>query len=576
MDFSNASIAAHFVEIADWLEIQGENAFRVRAYRNASDTISDLSTSLKGMVDRGEDISELKGIGSTIAEKVNELLRTGKINALEKLRSDFPSTLIDLLRIPGLGAKKVGYLYSELGVSDLDSLKQAAESGKISLLRGFGEKSERAILHGLQIAAAANERLRIDDAGEIINRLSTYLSACPAIERFEFVGSYRRSRESIGDIDILAMASNVAQAMDYFTKYPEVSEVLVHGETKSSIRLDRSFQADLRVVPLASWGAAIQYFTGSQQHNIHVRRIAKDMGYKLNEYGLIPNEGTQPTIDASTEEAVYASLKLPYIKPEFRENRFEFDANFAVREQSIINVSDIKSDLHMHTTETDGTESIEVMAAQCAGKGYTHIAITDHSKRVTMARGLTADRALAQWATIDRINSEGNMGLWIFKGIECDILEDGTMDLPDEVLQQADWVLASIHYGQRQSRQQITDRMLNAIRNPFVTAIAHPTGRLIGKRDAYDVDLEAVIQAAQENGTLLEINSNPQRLDLSDVNAMSAASSGVLLTINTDAHSIPNLDLMKYGVMQARRAGIERSQVINTWSLEDFRKHIAK
>lgn len=570
MDLSNHSIAAHFDEIANWLEIQGENAFRVRAYRNAADSIQQLTQSLHQMVKDGEDIDKIKGVGTAIADKTKELVGTGKIKFLEDLRAKYPSSLLALLGVPSLGAKKVGILFTELGVRDLDTLKLAAEQQRIRALKGFGEKTEQSILHGISIASSASERMRIDDASDLIAELSEYLANTPLITKFEFAGSFRRRRDTVGDIDILAVADDIPAAMKYFTKYKDVTEVLAQGETKTSVRLKNAFQADLRIVPADSWGAALQYFTGSQQHNIHVRQVAKDHGYKLNEYGLAPNSPELKTVDASNEESIYKFLGMPWISPEFRENRFEFEPDFAKDAKSIIDVKDIRGDLHMHTTATDGSESIETMAQACQDRGYDYIAITDHSKRVSMARGLTPERALEQWANIDEINASKQFKIRIFKGIECDILEDGTMDLPDEVLKQADWVLASVHYGQRQTKEQITERILNALKNPYVHAIAHPTGRLIGQREAYEVDIHAVINAAKEHGKALEINANPRRLDLNDTNARSAYLAGIPITINTDAHSIPNLDLMPYGIMQARRAGIPRKSVINTWTLKQF------
>lgn len=570
MDLNNYSIAAHFDEIANWLEIQGENAFRVRAYRNAADSIEQLTESLHQMVIRGDDIDQIKGVGSAIADKTKELVQTGKIQFLEDLRAKYPASLLTLLGVPSLGAKKVGILFNELGVRDLESLKLAAEQQRIRVLKGFGEKTEQSILHGISIASSASERMRIDDASELIAELSEYLAQTPLIKRFEFAGSYRRRRDTVGDIDILAIADDIPAAMKYFAKYKDVTEVLVQGETKTSVRLKNAFQADLRIVPAESWGAALQYFTGSQQHNIHVRQLAKDRGYKLNEYGMIPNSPDKESVDASNEESIYEFLELPWISPEFRENRFEFDPKFVKESKSIIEIKDVRGDLHMHTTATDGSETIETMATACQQRGYEFIAITDHSKRVAMARGLTADRALEQWAQIDEINASKKFKMRIFKGIECDILEDGTMDLPDDVLKQADWVLASVHYGQRQTKDQITQRILNALKNPYVHAIAHPTGRLIGQRDAYEVDMHAVVHAAKEHGKALEINANPRRLDLNDINARAASLAGIPITINTDAHSIPNLDIMSYGIMQARRAGIDRKSVINAWTLKQF------
>ena len=577
MDWPNPTIAQQFDEIADYLEMEGENVFRVRAYRNAAAAIRDYPSSIQAAAEAGEDLSRIPGIGDTIEDKIRQLVSKGSIDALETLRSKYPPTLLQLMKVPGLGAKKVATLYRELGVVDIATAKAAAEAGKIQKLKGFGAKTEQSILHGLEIAQAAAQRIRIDKAAKLVSQLRAYLQQCPEIERFEFAGSYRRGRETVGDLDILAVAKGgkVDAVMDHFAASPQIAEVLQRGDTKMSVRLAGSFQTDLRLVEAKAWGAALQYFTGSQQHNIRTRHIARDRGLKLNEYGLFPLEGGGPSLDCTTEELVYSHLGLPWVPPEFRENRFEFSEDYAARASACVELADVLADLHMHTTATDGTESIETMVAAAKARGYRFIAITDHSQRVTMARGLTPQRAEEQWAQIDAINAAAKDGFRIFKGIECDILESGELDLPDETLRKADWVLASVHYGQKQSREQITDRILNAIRNPYVSAIAHPTGRLIGRREAYEVDLDAVFAAAVEHDTIVEINSNPHRLDLSDVHAMQAAAAGALFTMNTDAHSIEDLDLMPYGVCQARRAGLPADRIVNTWPLDRFLERLA-
>ena len=571
MSLDNNAFAQHFDELGDWLEIQGENAFRIRAYRNAAETIRAMDSPLSRRIEAGDDLSKTEGIGSAIADKSVELYKTGQIAALEKLREKYPPTLRSLMNVPGLGAKKVGVLFNELGINDLTSLQRAAEAEKIRTLKGFGAKTEQTILHGIHIAQAAMSRMRIDKATALIESISEYLSKCEAIQKFEFAGSFRRHRDTIGDIDVLAVARDANAAMDFFARLEAVSEVILRGPTKLSVRLQDSFQADLRIVPAESWGAALQYFTGSQQHNIRVRQIAKDKGLKLNEYGLFPDDDPDKSLEANNEAAIYKQLGLPMPAPEFRENRFEFSADFAKRSASIITLSDIRGDLHMHTLATDGTETIETMAAAARQRGLAYIAITDHSQRVSMANGMTPKRLLEQWATIDQLNAATDEHFYIFKGIECDILESGGMDLPDDILAQADWVLASVHYGQKQSSEQITERILGAINNPNVTAIAHPTGRLIGRRDPYQVDLEAVFAAAVANDTLLELNANPHRLDLSDINCMAALKAGVTFTINTDAHSIENLDLMHFGIMQARRAGMPADRVANTWPFKKLK-----
>ncbi len=576
MEYDNSAIAGHFDEIADWLEIQNENAFRVRAYRNGAEAIRELPKSIRSLLENGEKLSAVKGIGTAIADKTKELLDTGKIAALEALRERYPATLLKLLSVPGLGAKKVGVLFEQLGIVDLVSLKQAGEAGKIRELKGFGAKTEQSILHGLTIAESAMRRLRIDKVTRIADALESYLKNCKEITKLKFAGSFRRGRETVGDLDILVVASDIKAAMDHFAGYEFITEVLQRGETKMSVRLKDAFQADLRVVPAASWGAALQYFTGSQQHNIRVRQIANDRGLKLNEYGLFSLSDEKKSLPCESEEDVYAHLGLPWIAPELRENRFEFNKDFPEIADRLVNLADIRCDLHMHTNETDGQESLEVMIATAKQHGYTHIAITDHSQRVAMARGLDTERLLRQWSQIDAINSACDDGFWVFKGIECDILENATMDLPDDVLMQADWVLASVHYGQKQSREQITERLLMAIGKPYVSAIAHPTGRLIGKREPYEVDIEAVIEAAVSSGTALEINCSPYRLDLSDIHIMSANSAGAFFTMNTDAHSIDNFGQMFFGITQARRAGLARERIVNTWSLENFRTFLGR
>jgi DNA polymerase (family 10) len=364
--------------------------------------------------------------------------------------------------------------------------------------------------------------------------------------------------------------------MDHFGAFPGLHEIIQRGDTKMSIRVTDSFQVDLRVVPENSWGAALQYFTGSKEHNVHVRGLAKSKGMKVNEYGVFDANDESKLLAGATEQEVYAIVGLPWVPPELREDRGEFEPTKQSKWDRLISVSDIRGDLHMHTVATDGENTIEEMAAAAKARGLCYIAITDHSKRVSMARGLNEIAALAQWAEIDRINSMSDGSFHVFKGIECDILEDGRMDLSDECLAQADWVTASIHYGQKQPREQITERILGAIENQYVHAISHPTGRLIGRREAYDVDLSAVIQAAKKHKKCLELNANPSRLDLNDINTIAAVEAGVTITINTDAHSIANLDLMKYGVTQARRAAVTPADVLNCKSLDEIKRYLVR
>ena len=572
---SNVDIANVFEEMADLLELSGENAFRIRAYRNGAKAIRDHSESIGSLIESGTDLTTIEGIGSTLAEKSEVLVKTGKLPQLDKLRLEVPPTLRDIMQVPGVGAKKAMKMFQELGVSDLASLRAACESGLVASLKGFGEKTQQSILQNMQIAEKAAQRLMIDQADYLVDRLRKHMQDCTSVQRLDFAGSYRRGKETIGDLDLLIISRDVNSVMDHFSAFPLIQEIIQRGDTKMSVRVTDSFQVDLRVVAEESWGAALQYFTGSKEHNVRIRGMAKAKGMKINEYGVFDAADETKVLAGSEERDIYALVGMPWVPPEMREDRGEFDPAVQTRFNSLIQLSDIKGDLHMHTTATDGENSIEEMAAAARARGLEYIAITDHSKRVSMARGLDETRLLAQWAEIDAINHRSDGLFLILKGIECDILEDGRMDLSDECLTQADWVTASIHYGQKQAREQITQRILGALENPHVDAISHPTGRLISRRDAYDVDLAEVITSAKRHGKFLELNANPSRLDLNDVNTMSAIAAGVMIAINTDAHSIANLDLMKYGITQARRAGVVPSQVLNALPLSALKKRLA-
>jgi DNA polymerase (family X) len=570
----NASIADIFDELADLLEFRGENPFRIRAYRGGARAIRNLDEPVSAIVnDPARNLADLSGIGKTLAEKTDELLRTGTLAQLMELRALVPDVVIDMSRIPGLGAKKATRLHDELGIKSLDELRQACNEGRVAAIKGFGNKTEQSILEGLSIAEAANERITWAAGDDLAHSLADHLKACPAISKMEFAGSYRRGRETIGDLDIVIVSDNPPAAMDHFESYVGRTQTIGRGDTKVSIRIGKSFQVDLRVVAPEQFGAAIQYFTGSQAHNIHVRRLAKERGLKINEYGVFKLEDDS-RVAGTNEEDVYRAIGLPWIAPELREDRHELEWAAAGTLPELIELSDILGDLHMHTHATDGNASIREMADAAIARGLSYIAITDHSQRVSMANGLTPQRLREQWRMIDEIRPEYTGRLVILKGIECDILEGGGMDLPDDCLAEADWVLASIHYGQKQPRAQITERMLGAIENPYVSCVAHPTGRLINRRPAYDVDVEAVMQAASANGTLLELNANPARLDLNDIHLAAARRLGIPVVISTDAHSTDGMDVMRYGIKQARRGGLSASDVANTRSAESFLKLI--
>lgn len=568
----NWQIADNFDEMAELLELSGENAFRVRAYRQGAKAIRELVEQVADILkDENRNLTDIPGIGQTLADKCKVMVDTGSLPQLVKLRQQIPAGLPKIMRIPGLGAKKAIALHRELGISTLEELRAACEQKRVRNLKGFGEKTESSILAGLSIAESAALRLRLDQAFALSQRLTAHLRSCKSIERLEFAGSFRRGKETVGDLDLLILSDNASEVMDLFGTYPGVVSIIGRGDTKMSIRVDDQFQVDLRVVPRESFGAALQYFTGSKEHNVAIRQRAKRLGMTVNEYGVAKLNEPDKMIAGSTEEELYRCLGLNWIPPELREGRKEIEwaesnANFP----DLVELSDIVGDLHMHTHATDGVNSIEEMVAAALARGLQYVAITDHSKRVSMARGLDAARALEQWAQIDQLNAalkRKKDRFRILKGIECDILEAGPLDLPDEVLSEADWVVASVHYGQKQSRQEITDRIVGALRNPHVDCIAHPTGRLIGRREAYEVDMQAVFQAAVEYRKCLELNANPMRLDLSESHLMSAVAVGIPIAINTDAHSTDGLEVMNFGVIQARRAGVKQAEVINTLPL---------
>ena len=472
---------------------------------------------------------------------------------------------MDMLRVPNLGPKKAKVLFQELGISTLDQLKAACDAGEVRKLKGFGAKTETTILRGIAIAEVANQRILWAEADEIAQQFIDHLQPCTSIERLELAGSYRRGRETVGDLDILVVSTDFEEVMDRFENFPEVTEVVARGETKMSIRLSTGLAVDLRVVPSHSFGAALQYFTGSKEHNVVLRGMAKQRGLKINEYGVFRTDGKDDVYVAGVEERdVYVALDLPTFAPELREARSEFVWAAQSQLPQLIEISDMRGDLHMHTNATDGGATLQEMSEAAQRNGLSYIAITDHSQRVSMARGLDSDRLLKQWDEIDRINEELGEGFTLLKGLECDILEKGGMDLPNDVLSRGEWILASIHYGQNQPRQQITDRLLEAIENPYVAAISHPTGRLINQREPYDVDLDQIFAAAKKYGKLLELNAHPRRLDLNDIHCAAAKAHGIPIVINTDAHSTSGLEVLRYGVLQARRAGLTKEDVANT------------
>jgi DNA polymerase (family 10) len=564
---TNSQIAEILEQLADLLEFQGANAFRIRAYRSGARRIRDLSESIASIVvEDPSRLTELEGIGKGVAEKCITLVTTGELPQLNELLKEIPSTVLDILRVPGMGPKKAAVLYRELQIENLEQLQAACEAGQVQELKGFGPKSQETILGGIAIAQAANQRIYWSVADGIASQLRDHLGSCQAIEKLELAGSYRRGRETVGDLDILVVSRQADAVMDQLAIYPDIEEVLARGDTKMSVRLKKGLQVDLRVVQAKSFGAALQYFTGSKDHNVKLRGLARRHGLKINEYGVfqVDEDGNETYVAGKQEEEVYAALGLPLFPPELREARSEFEWAETGGLPELVELADIRGDLHMHTTATDGKATLEQMAQAAIDRGLDYIAITDHSQRVTMARGLDSHRLRAQWKEIDRLNKTLDGQLLVLKGIECDILEAGGMDLPDDVLAEADWVIASVHYGQRQSREQITSRIVGSIENPHVSIVAHPTGRLVNRREPYEVDMEAVMQSAAEHGTMLELNANPARLDLHDVHLAAARKHGIPIVISSDAHSIEGLEVMKYGILQARRGGLGSSDVANT------------
>ncbi len=573
MTMTNVQIAAVFEQVADLLEFQGTNPFRIRAYRTAARTIKDLPESMAQIVaapDRSP--ADVEGIGKDLAAKVTTLVETGSLPMLDELLAEIPESVLAILRVPGLGPKRAAVLYKELGVTTLDELRAACQSHQVQQLKGFAAKTEATIQQGLEIASEADRRILWFEADQHAQAILAHLRQCPAVEQLEAAGSYRRGRDTVGDLDFLVVAADAEAVMDHLAAYGNLAQVLLRGGTKMSIRLSTGLQVDLRVVAAESFGAALQYFTGSQAHNVVLRGLAKSGGLKINEYGVFRG---QQRFAGDTEEGVYAALRLPHFPPELREARREFDWAEAGALPELIETADIRGDLHMHSTWTDGVSTIEEMVAAAKARGLRYVAITDHSKRVTMANGLDGPRLRRQWAEIDRLRKTLR-GITVLKGVEVDILERGGLDLDDDVLAEADWVVASVHYGQKQSRQQITDRVIGAIENPFVSAIGHPTGRMLRRRKPYQLDLDAVLRAARDFGKMMELNAHPVRLDLDDVACAAAKNHGVPIVIATDAHRIDGLDAMRYGVLQARRGGLTKADVANTRTWAQMKKMIGK
>lgn len=568
MPVHNADITAIFGEIADLLEIEDANPFRIRAYRNAARTLGDLPQEARQLVERGGDLTRLPGIGTDLAGKITEILNTGHCGMLDRLRCELPPAITELLKIPGLGPKRVKSLYHDLDVQTIEQLHRAAQEGRIRALHGFGEKTEQNILQAVEAHATRSRRFMLATAAQYAEALRTFLQAIPGVQQVTVAGSYRRMRETVGDLDILVTAVADSPVMQRFTAYDEVVEVFSAGSTRASILLKCGIQVDLRVVAQTSYGAALHYFTGSKSHNIAIRRIAQQRGLKVNEYGVF--RGAQ-RVAGDSEESVYRAVGLPYIPPELREDRGEIEAARSGRLPQLVELSDLRGDLHVHSRASDGHDSLRDMALAAKALGLTYLAITEHSRRLSVAHGLDPLQLAQQCDEIDRLNTQLD-GITLLKGIEVDILADGALDLPDPVLARLDLVVGAVHSHFDLSHARQTERILRAMDHPYFTLLAHPSGRLIGQRAPYEVDMLRIIRHAKQRGCYLELNANPERLDLLDVHCQIAREEGVLVSIDSDAHSTYDLANLRYGVGQARRGWLEKHQVLNTRPLESLRK----
>jgi DNA polymerase (family 10) len=572
MPVQNSDVSDIFNKVADLLEIEGANPFRVRAYRNAARAISSLPRSVSDMIESEENLTELPGIGEDLAGKIKEVVQTGSLAQLEALESSTPSELSRLMKVAGLGPKRVKAIYENLGVVDLQSLKAAAEKGKVRELEGFGKKTEQTILEELEDVEDREERIKLMEAEQRASPLVAYLRKTKGIKEITVAGSYRRRKETVGDLDILVTCKKGSNVMDRFAEYEDVKKVVSKGTTRSTIVLRSGLHVDLRVLRQVSYGAALHYFTGSKAHNIAVRKLGVKKKLKINEYGVF--KGKKRTA-GKTEKQVFEAVNLPYIEPELRENRGEVEAAQKGSLPQLVGLDDIRGDLHAHTKETDGHASLKEMADAAKAHGYDYLAITDHSKKVTMARGLDAKRLAEQIKEIDRLNGKLK-DIVILKGIEVDILEDGSLDLGDDILKELDLTVCSVHYHRKLSKKKMTERIIRAMDNPYFNIFAHPTGRLINERNPYEIDLERIMEAAKERGCYLEVNAHPDRLDLTDRHCKMAKDMGLKLAVSTDAHSVADLDFIRYGLDQARRGWLEADDIINTRSLRELRKRLKR
>ena len=581
---NNAQISVLFDEYADLLEIEGANSFRTRAYRNAARTIEQQTESFHEIAKNSpEELTNYDGIGKDLAKKIVQIAHEDTFTELKELKEIIPAEVLLMLRLPGVGPKKVATFFKQLKLDTLEKLKTACEQEEISKLKGFGKKTEQAILQGLKDFKVEEQRMYLADALPVAQAILSELLTLEVVSKGAIAGSARRGKETVGDLDILITAEDSEPVMDKLAELEYVAEVLLRGPTKQTVKLKPLYQCytpggqninlqlDLRVVEDHSYGAALQYFTGSKEHNVILRGKAKEHNYTLNEYGLYEGD---TIIAGALEDDIYKQLNLPFFPPELRENLKEYDQK-NTPPLELITKDNIKGDLHMHTTASDGKGSIAEMIESAIEKGLEYIAITDHSKRVQIANGLDEKRLLKHWKDIKEV-AKNYPEINVMCGIECDILENATLDLADDVLAEADWVLAVLHFGLTQPQAQIMDRLLMAIESPHVDCIGHLTGRHIGKRQGAQMDVPAILKAASENHKMMEINAHPARLDMLDIHAAEARKLGIPIVINTDSHSTTGFEVLPWGIMQARRAGLQKSHVANTLSYKKFVKKVAQ